>query len=206
MTPLNSDPTLKYREQHKQRLCFMPWLYWRLKPKQRKWAEAWQRDWQAYLQEMETVEIHGDCFISPDAKLFAERGRPIQIHSGSFIGSYAVLHGPISIAENVGINHHCSLDGGSKGIHIGRDCRIAAHTTMMAFNHGFDAETKIYQQNVTSKGIRLGEDVWVGAHVGITDGVNIGDGAVIGMRSVVTKDVERNAVVAGSPAKLIKWR
>ena len=52
-----TDPLLKYREQHKHRLNYMPWLYWSLKPKNRVWAEAWQQEYQAYLMEMETVEI-----------------------------------------------------------------------------------------------------------------------------------------------------
>ena len=52
-----TDPLLKYREQHKHRLNYMPWLYWSLTPKNRVWAEAWQQEYQAYLMEMETVEI-----------------------------------------------------------------------------------------------------------------------------------------------------
>ena len=44
-----ADPLLKYREQHKHRLNYMPWLYWSLKAKNRGWAEAWQKEYQAYL-------------------------------------------------------------------------------------------------------------------------------------------------------------
>ena len=52
-----TDSLLKYREQHKHRLNYMPWLYWTLKPKHRAWAEEWQKEYQAYLMDMETVEI-----------------------------------------------------------------------------------------------------------------------------------------------------
>ena len=45
---------LKYREQHKHRLNYMPWLYWSLKPKNRGWADEWQKEYQAYLMDMET--------------------------------------------------------------------------------------------------------------------------------------------------------
>ena len=51
------DPLLKYREQHKHRLNYMPWLYWSLKPKHREWAVQWQQEYQAYLMDMETVQI-----------------------------------------------------------------------------------------------------------------------------------------------------
>jgi hypothetical protein len=68
------------------------------------------------------------------------------------------------------------------------------------------AERPIYQQAVTSKGIEIGRDVWLGAHVGIKDGIKIGDHAVIGMNSMVTKNVENYAVMAGNPAQLIRYR
>jgi acetyltransferase-like isoleucine patch superfamily enzyme len=53
---------------------------------------------------------------------------------------------------------------------------------------------------------RIGSDVWIGECTLIRQGVRIGDGAVIGMGSIVTKDVEDYAIVAGSPARLIRMR
>ena len=67
-------------------------------------------------------------------------------------------------------------------------------------------EQPIYQQAVTSKGISIGRDVWLGAHVGIKDGVRIADQAIVGMNSMVTKDVATREIVAGNPAKLIRYR
>lgn len=51
---------------------------------------------------------------------------------------------------------------------------------------------------------RIGRGAWLGANVTILPGVNIGDGAVVGAGSVVTKDVEPNAVVVGSPARKVR--
>ena len=201
-----SDPTEKYRAQHKQRLNYMPWLYFKLKTKQQVWAKQWQQEYQTYLQDMEMVTIKGECFISPAAKLFAEPGRTISIDSGSFIAADAVLHGPIIIAKQVTINHHCVLEAGNNGIKIDDGCRIAAYCHLYAFNHGFERQHLIHQQATNSKGIHLQQDVWLGAHVGVTDGVNIKQGAVVGMQSVVTKDVDAYSVVAGNPAKFIKLR
>lgn len=54
--------------------------------------------------------------------------------------------------------------------------------------------------------VRIGNDVWIGDNVIIKNGVKIGDGAVVGLGAVVTKDVPPYAVVAGVPAKIIKYR
>ena len=104
---MNDERLLKYREQHKHRLNYMPWLYWSLKPKHREWAEAWQMEYQTYLMEMETVEIGKNCFISPLAHIFAEPGRKISIGDNTFIAADCTLHGPLSIGNEVAINHHC---------------------------------------------------------------------------------------------------
>lgn len=200
------DPLLKYREQHKHRLNYMPWLYWSLKPKNRGWAEAWQKDYQAYLMEMETVEIGENCFISPLAHIFAEPGRKIIIGDNTFIAADCTLHGPLDIGNEVAINHHCILDGGWVGIKLHDQVRIAAYCHLYAFDHGMDLEQPIYQQPVRSQGIEIGRDVWLGAHVGIKDGIKIADQAVVGMNSMVTKDVEERAIVAGNPAQFIRYR
>jgi len=58
-----------------------------------------------------------------------------------------------------------------------------------------------------SKGdIIIGNDVWIGYQSLILSGVNIGNGAIVGARSVVTKDVPAYSIVGGNPAKHIKWR
>ena len=203
---IDQDPLLKYREQHKHRLNYMPWLYWTLKPKNRGWAEAWQKDYQAYLMEMETIEIGENCFISPLAHIFAEPGRKIIIGDNSFIAADCTLHGPLEIGNEVAINHHCILDGGRAGIQLHDQVRIAAYCHLYAFDHGMDLAQPIYQQPVRTQGIEIGKDVWLGAHVGVKDGIHIDAHAVIGMNSMVTKNVEARAVMAGNPAQFIRYR
>lgn len=198
--------TDQYREQHKQRLSYMPWLYHSLKPAQREWAEAWQSEWQQHLMAMETIRFGDGCFVAPEAKLFAEPGRDIIVGNGSQIAADCFLHGPIRIGEHVSINHGVTLDGGRAGIEIGDHTRLAARCTLYAFNHGMAVGQLIREQPVSSKGIRIGRDVWIGANVGIVDGVTIGDGAVIGMGSVVTRDVPAGMVVAGNPARVLRPR
>ena len=54
--------------------------------------------------------------------------------------------------------------------------------------------------------IKIGNDVWIGVEAMILDGVTIGDGAVIGARTVVTKDIPPYAIAVGVPAKIVKYR
>lgn len=204
----NSSPPAKpsvefYRTQHKLRLSYMPWLYAELKPAHKTWAEEWQQETQAYLQAVETIHIGKDCFIAPEAKLFAEPGRPIIVGDGSYIAADAVIHGPVTLGKNVSINHHVTMDGGSKGIHIGDNSRIAAYSQLYAFNHGMAADRLICEQPTHSQGIHIGEDVWLGANVGVVDGVTIGDHAVIGMGSLVSRDVEPYKTMVGNPLRLV---
>ncbi|MCG9753930.1 acyltransferase [Shewanella insulae] len=197
------DKHVDYREQHKQRLAYMPWLYFSLKPKHLTWAKPWQDEVQQVLMRVETVSIGKECFIAPQAKLFAEPGRDILIGDRCMIAADSFLHGPIVMGKEVAINHGCSLDGGRGKIVIGDQTRIANNVTIYAFNHGMHPDTPIYQQSSRSKGIVIGKDVWIGAQAGIVDGVTIGDCAVIGMGCIVTKDVPDYAIVAGNPARII---
>ena len=181
----------------------MPWLYFTLKAKHRLWAEAWQAEVQAFLRDQETVEIGAGCFIAPEAALFGEPGRPVIIGDGCAIAAQAFLHGPIQLAKGVSINAGARLDGGAKGIVIGEGTRIASGAAIYAFDHGMAPDRAIRDQPVVSKGIVIGADCWIGANAGITDGVRIGDHAVVAMGAVVTRDVSDWAIVAGVPAQVI---
>src|SRR5690625_2434633 len=69
-----------------------------------------------------------------------------------------------------------------------------------------EPHTEVFRQPLTSRGITIGDDVWIGSHVVVLDGVTVGDRAVLAAGAVVTKDVPAGAVVGGNPARLIQWR
>lgn len=192
-----------YRLQHQKRLSWMPWLYYRLKPSHREWADAWQGEVQDKLRSLETVLIGKNCFVAPEAHIFAEPGREIVIGDGAWVAADAFLHGPIVLGPNVSVNARVHLDGGAVGIEIGEGSRLAAGVRAFAFDHGVSPSRPIREQPVRSQGIRIGCDVWVGSGAGITDGVSIGDGAVVGMGAVVTRDVAPYAIIGGIPARIL---
>jgi acetyltransferase-like isoleucine patch superfamily enzyme len=83
---------------------------------------------------------------------------------------------------------------------IGPNCYITDH------DHGLDLAFAPLQQPMVSSPTKIGDRVWVGANVTILKGVNIGNDAVIGAGSVVTKDIPEKAIAVGNPAKVIKYR
>ncbi|WP_062267187.1 type B chloramphenicol O-acetyltransferase [Endozoicomonas arenosclerae] len=107
-------------------------------------------------------------------------------------------------------------------LHIGKFCSIGSGVSfIMAGNQGHRSDWVstfpfFYQDNeMASKAVDgfqrvgntlVGHDVWIGAEAMIMPGITIGNGAIIGSRAVITKDVTEYAVVAGNPAKQIKQR
>lgn len=196
------DPE-RFRAQHQKRLSWMPWLYFSLKPRHRAWAEAWQAEVQAFLLDQETVELGSGCFIAPEAAIFGEPGRPVVIGDRCAIAAQAFLHGPVRLGDGVSVNAGARLDGGAKGIVVGEGTRIASGAAIYAFDHRMAPDRPLRDQPVRSRGIVIGADCWIGANAGITDGVVIGDHAVVAMGAVVTRDVPDWAIVAGVPAQVI---
>lgn len=133
----------------------MPWLWPSLKEKHLVWAKPWQAEVQAKLMREETVFIAEDCFIAPDAGIFAELGRPIRFGPRCSVASHAFLHGPLSLGADVSINARASLDGGAVGITVGDGTRIASGAVLYAFDHGLSREREIREQPVRSRGISL---------------------------------------------------
>ncbi len=109
----------------------------------------------------------------------------------------------ITIGDNFYMNACCHIQG---DISIGNDVLIGPKTVIWGRDHGFSRDRIIRVQPHVKEPVTIGDDVWVGAQVTILKGVHIGDGAVIGAGSVVTGDVPDYAVVAGNPARVIKYR
>ena len=106
----------------------------------------------------------------------------------------------IHFGKNVFLNTGCSFQDRG-GITIGDGALIGMNVTIATLNHGFSKETR----NTTySSPVVIGNNVWIGSNVTIIPGVTIGDNSVIAAGAVVTKDVPKNVVVAGVPAKKIK--
>jgi acetyltransferase-like isoleucine patch superfamily enzyme len=156
------------------------------------------------------VTLGRGVYVARDAELLAHKPTErIVVGAGCSIQRGALLHcygGEIRLGENVHVNPYCVLYGHG-GLTIGRDVLIATGCVMIPANHNIeDPAAPIRAQGLTCRGIRIEEDVWIGARVVILDGVTIGRGAVIGAGAVVTKDIPAGAIAAGVPAVVKRFR
>jgi len=133
------------------------------------------------------IIINRNCELSRGVILRAYGGE-ITIGANTFLGEYVIIYG------------HGNVE-------IGENSLIAMHTCILSSNHIVpDKKTLIRSQKDMLAGIKIGNDVWIGAGVKILAGVVIGNGCVIGAGAVVTKDLPDYAVAIGVPAKIINYR
>ena len=113
-------------------------------------------------------------------------GEGLQIGTNSAIGDFAHF-------------------GASGGIAIGSDVIMGSYISFHSQNHNFNDSTKlIREQGVTSKGIKMGNNIWVGAKATFLDGCVVGNNCVVAAGAVVNDIFPDNVVIGGVPAKILK--
>ncbi|WP_448061367.1 sugar O-acetyltransferase [Cellulomonas hominis] len=132
------------------------------------------------------------------AELVGTCGENVQFRPPFYADYGAHLH----IGDNVFINADFLALGGGE-ITIGRDVLIGPGARFYTPNHPVDPELRREGYERVSP-IRVGDNVWFGGSVIVLPGVTIGDNAVIGAGSVVTRDVPANVVVVGNPARVVR--
>ncbi|RDY27440.1 acyltransferase [Romboutsia weinsteinii] len=105
--------------------------------------------------------------------------------------------------------HSCLKDSyieSSGGVDIGSYVHGAINLVIWSSNHIYDSEMIPFNYKYNYKKVIIKDFVWLGEGVKILPGVTIGEGAIVGMGAVVTKDIPDYAIVAGNPAKIVKYR
>lgn len=126
------------------------------------------------------------------------------------VGERFTIHSPfrcdfgfnIHIGENFVGNFNLTILDEAEVI-IGDNVMIGPNCSLITITHDLNPAERA-KGLMRAKPIRIGNNVWIAANVTVLPGVAIGDNAVVGAGSVVTKDVPENVVVAGNPAKIIK--
>lgn len=120
-----------------------------------------------------------------------------------------ILFNYLEFGDRLIIGKFCAIASGVKFIMGSANHRMDSITTypFNVFGGEWAKVTKPHLSELPHKGdIVIGNDVWIGRESVIMPGIKIGDGAIIGAYSVVTRDVEPYGVVGGNPAKFIKYR
>ena len=149
------------------------------------------------------VHIHPTAWVSSRAIIRCTGGGEIIIGEHCEIHDYAMID---SIGGKVRMGNHCSLNPfaiiyGHGGTTIGNSVRIAAHTVIIPANHSFRSTARLHESGVTSVGISIGNDVWLGSGARILDGVIIGNRSVVGAGAVVTRSIPEGCIATGVPAR-----
>lgn len=134
----------------------------------------------------------GDCVrIGPYSSLsstshMSKYGKGLKIGNNSSVGAFTQF-------------------GAAGGIEIGNDVIMGSYISFHSENHNFNDSSKlIREQGVTSKGIKLGNNIWVGAKVTFLDGCVVGNNSVVAAGAVVNGIYPDNSIIGGVPAKILK--
>ena len=126
--------------------------------------------------------------------------------SNSSVGDHSYFNTNTRVSD-ANIGKYCSFGSDVKiGIGSHPTNMVSTHPCFYADNKGFKTFADMMYYNEESGKIHIGNDVWIGSNVSILNNVKIGNGAIVAMGSIVTKDVPDYAIVAGIPAKVIKYR
>lgn len=163
------------------------------------------RHYYEYLQQMETYNALGYTEEGQKEKqrilkeVFAEVGENSYIQAPY----YAMWGGHhVHLGKNVYVNFHCTFVDDAQ-IYIGDGTMIAPNVTIIAASHPISPTLRAEGYGC-NKPVYIGKNVWLASNVTVLPGVHIGDNAIIGACSVVTKDIPPNVIALGNPIKILR--
>lgn len=154
---------------------------------------------QSLVQQFNTIPA--EDFTTQEAilgKLFGKLGPGIRVEHNF----HCDLGHNISVGKNFYAGYNCVISDITK-VTIGDDCMLGPNVGIYTAGHALEPVGR--NKSGYALPISIGDKVWIGGNAVILPGVSIGDNAVVAAGSVVTKDVPPNTVVAGNPARFLKW-
>ena len=152
-------------------------------------------------------EFRGWCHVFKYAKSYIRIGEKCVFNYSSFSNHIGLNHrcilstmkrgASITIGNNVGISS--STITAFTSVEIGNNVRIGANCVIMDGDFHLDDP-----RTTLPKPIKIGDNVWLGYGVVVLKGVTIGNNTLIGINSVVTRDIPANCIAGGNPCKVIK--
>ena len=139
-------------------------------------------------------------FYKPFFKKF---GKNVQIRDGVTIK----YPSEFELGDNIKIGQHCFFVGKGR-LKIGNNILIGAGAKIITSNHNFeDSTSPIYDQGLSFKEVIIEDGVWIGFDVKILGGSWVKKGTIVGTNSVINgREFPEMVIIAGSPAKIIRYR
>jgi acetyltransferase-like isoleucine patch superfamily enzyme len=155
------------------------------------------------------LKTDGLCFVAPGVTFEIGRDATLRLGRWSWIGhgtKIRIHEGEASIGAKSVLGQECTISA-FQHVSIGRECIVADRVMLIDFDHGVvEVERPIRLQGIYKRDVSVGHNCWIGYGACILRGVTVGDNSIVGANTVVTKDVEPNSVVAGTPARLLRMR
>ena len=176
-----------------------------------------EKDRQKYEAIVSSMKSVGDDFyIRTDSILvgmeYMEIGSHFYCGRNAWIealGRYRdqYFHPRMVIGDNFRMQHNCHI-GCIKSVEIGENVLLGSKVYITDHFHGNitadDVDVPPQERTLSSKPVRIGNNVWIGDNVTVLPGVSLGDNVIVGANAVVTHSFPANTVIAGCPAKIIK--
>ncbi len=133
-----------------------------------------------------TIRLGDGCRLQKGTVLTASSASTMSIGSGTVFGPYCVIYSRAAL-------------------HIGKNVMLGPKCSVMAETHGTEQSDVPYQlQPQRGTGIRIEDNVWLGAHVSVIDGITIGTGSIVSTGSTVLRNVPPYSLVAGVPGRVVR--
>jgi acetyltransferase-like isoleucine patch superfamily enzyme len=147
-----------------------------------------------------TVSTRAEVELSPLLSL----GRGTTVSSFTKIKA---TDGVLATGEKCGFGPGCFIAAGAGGIQMGDHVIFGPNVSVIAANYRYgQLDVPLEEQGLTSQGIQIGNNVWVGASSVILDGSEIGDNSIVVANSLVNRKFPPNSIIQGNPAKVILAR
>src|SRR2546426_5746134 len=197
--PLHGGPLTLLRFMRRHRMLTLKYLRLVVRLLRRRFLSTYGR----------RLKLDGIAFIGPRVVLQIGRKGRIELGRWSWVGHGTKIRcheGVVSIGAKTVLGQECTISA-YQHVSIGRERVVADRVMVIDFDHGVvEVERPIRLQGIYKRDVRIGHNVWIGYGACFLRGVSVGDNAVVGTSSVVTRDVPANAVVGGVPARLIRMR
>ena len=165
------------------------------------------------IHNVANISFGNNVTIDNNCQIDGFSSEKIQFGDCVKIGSYSTLSATshlskfgigLKIGNNSAVGQFTQF-GAAGGIEIGNDVIMGSYISFHSENHNFSDKTRlIREQGVTSKGIKIGNNVWVGAKVTFLDGCIVGNNSVVAAGAVVNGIYPDNSIIGGIPAKVLK--